>query len=495
MNRRHFMKSTLLAFAALGMGAPALLAKGAWAHHGQTVVNRILVNNMLLGGADLRYLFAPAPNHATAPAYFQARRNLFTQASDGSNANYLNYDQLYADQYLETTFGSETFGIHRTAGWLKQEFDQGRVAIVSNVFGSLNRRHDHSQLIVHTGKTDIGQFETDSDGWGGRLAAAVDQLAPPDPSLFADDWKAVAMSTNVPVFCNSADPSNRLSETIHAKDARNIALPGPAGSVTSERSILARALRSYYVARGSEVATDMPPDWVYQRYFQQEKAFRDFGDTFNAHLSFVVPNRPVQIQDLTQGALFSNSFGRQLANLYDCLWCADILGMRVAYLDRGGWDTHSSQQGAIERGLSDLFSLSGGMDTLNQAIAAIPSARDRVVFTFNSDFGRQLAGNGDRGTDHGRGSYSVVYGRQVNGGLYGELFPEREINPDPNDSSGRTPYEIPGRDILGQTALERVMGAIADWVEPGAGDLVFPDRATAALEPGVTLSLFPNVVG
>ena len=39
-----------------------------------------------------------------------------------------------------------SFGIHKSCGWLKDQFNLGNVAVVANAFCSLNRRHDQSQL-------------------------------------------------------------------------------------------------------------------------------------------------------------------------------------------------------------------------------------------------------------------------------------------------------------------------------------------------------------
>jgi len=96
--------------------------------------------------------------------------------------------------------------------------------------------------------------------------------------------------------------------------------------------------------------------------------------------------------------------------------------------------------------------------------------------------------NAAYGTDHGSGNYSILVGSGVSGGVYGEMFPAREAAPDPSDSEGRPPLIIPGKEILGLTAFDQIFGAANDWIKPGAGLAVFPDRATAPLENGVNLS-------
>ena len=96
--------------------------------------------------------------------------------------------------------------------------------------------------------------------------------------------------------------------------------------------------------------------------------------------------------------------------------------------------------------------------------------------------------NAAYGTDHGSGNNSILVGSWVSGGVYGEMFFAREAAPDPSDSEGRPPLIIPGKEILGLTAFNQIFGAANDWIKPGAGLAVFPDRATAPLENGVNLS-------
>ena len=131
-----------------------------------------------------------------------------------------------------------------------------------------------------------------------------------------------------------------------------------------------------------------------------------------------------------------------------------------------------------------------GLSTAITQIATLPyvskPARDNLVFFLASDFGRQLRANGDNGTDHGRGIYSMLIGTDVVGGLYGEMFPEREADPDGN---GRIPLETSGADVLGQTSTERILSEVCDWMEPGTGigNTVFPGVSSAEIEPGVIL--------
>jgi hypothetical protein len=122
--------------------------------------------------------------------------------------------------------------------------------------------------------------------------------------------------------------------------------------------------------------------------------------------------------------LYSNHFEQQRRNMYDVCLAPDVLNARTVSMRYGGWDTHNNQISRIGNNLEDLFGSSGGLATSLAEIAGIvtdgPPAQDQLPFCFSSDFGRQLRANGDNGTDHGRGIYTVVAGNDVNGGVYGK---------------------------------------------------------------------------
>jgi hypothetical protein len=49
-------------------------------------------------------------------------------------------------------------------------------------------------------------------------------------------------------------------------------------------------------------------------------------------------------------------------------------------------------------------------------------------------------------------------------------------------------YDQPSADIDGLTSIERLFGAIAEWMQAGSSSLVFPQIGTSDLEPGVDFS-------
>ena len=183
---------------------------------------------------------------------------------------------------------------------------------------------------------------------------------------------------------------------------------------------------------------------------------------------------------------------QQCRNLYDVCLAPDVLDVGSISMRYDGWDTHNNQISRIGNNLADLFGASGGLSTAMTEIAALPAvgtpAADQLTFCFTSDFGRQLRANGDNGTDHGRGIYAILIGHDVNGGVYGEMFPERESNPDGN---GRIPLQTSGADIEGRTSTERVFAEACEWMQTGSSGSVFPNAGSSDIEtPGMLDTLF-----
>ncbi len=90
------------------------------------------------------------------------------------------------------------------------------------------------------------------------------------------------------------------------------------------------------------------------------------------------------------------------------------LGLRVATVDFGGWDTHYDQQGEF----------ADQTETLSSALMAfwrdLGRHRARTTLVVMSEFGRRLRANLSGGTDHGHGNAMMVLGGEVKGGrMYG----------------------------------------------------------------------------
>lgn len=98
------------------------------------------------------------------------------------------------------------------------------------------------------------------------------------------------------------------------------------------------------------------------------------------------------------------------------------LGLRVATIDIGGWDTHNGQGDDGNGGFgTNINLLAEGMNALYTDLngGGANNFTDRLTVLVQSEFGRRLRENADRGTDHGHGNVMLALGGQVNGGIYG----------------------------------------------------------------------------
>jgi uncharacterized protein (DUF1501 family) len=116
------------------------------------------------------------------------------------------------------------------------------------------------------------------------------------------------------------------------------------------------------------------------------------------------------------GAVYPRSaYGQSLKQIAQ-LAKADV-GLEVAFAESTQWDHHANEGGATGQ-------LANRLDDFAQGIAALVtdlgSRMQDVVLLTMSEFGRAVAENGTRGTDHGHANAMFVIGGPVQGGkVYG----------------------------------------------------------------------------
>jgi uncharacterized protein (DUF1501 family) len=138
------------------------------------------------------------------------------------------------------------------------------------------------------------------------------------------------------------------------------------------------------------------------------------------------------------------------------------VGLEVAAIDLGGWDTHFAQ-GASDGLMAGLLAdLAGGLSALHADLADSLSRLTVVVMT---EFGRRVQENASLGTDHGHGSLMLLLGGNVEGGKVhgswpglsqGQLF-------GPGDLAVTTDY----REVLAEVCRKRLNNPAADQIFPG----------------------------
>jgi uncharacterized protein (DUF1501 family) len=138
------------------------------------------------------------------------------------------------------------------------------------------------------------------------------------------------------------------------------------------------------------------------------------------------------------------------------------VGLEVAAIDLGGWDTHFAQGGVHGLMAALLADLAGGLAAFYADLSEHLSTLSVVVM---SEFGRRAYENGSLGTDHGHGSLMLALGGSVDGGkIHGE-WPglEKEQLVGPGDLAVTTDY----RDVLAELCSRRLNNPAIDGIFPG----------------------------
>ena len=473
MDRRKFLKTSVAAGLGLAYAPRALRAEVS---RGQTPDTVLLTIN-LSGGPDFRHVFVP-PYDSEDPysvAFWQARafsHNLEPGDVAGQQARAAQYVLPNAPEH-------QSFAFNPSCQWLLDMFNQSNVAVINNVFGSVNRDHEHSTLILESGNTEASPLKREQSGWGGRLVHECNR-------------NIVSVTRPLRLVCYGPHPTDPLSHdnarVISAENSRNMGLYEFAGYDQPawqkiRRGHMSRALQSYYAAK----AEAMPETSPYRQVIQREQSQRHYGklmkeSLFGRLVGDTLDDLPLppEIAALytvdSVNELASHAFGTQIANIYDVMHALDSLEANVISAEYLGWDHHRQLLDAIEPALSDLFGAGRGLDTLFTQLGPLA---DKLVILVYGEFGRQLVANGDNGIDHGIGNSMLVIGKQVNGGVYGDLFPEAEIT--------ENRFADSSADIEGLTSFKRVIGALCERLSPGSGDAVVPGWSGTAVEEGVDL--------
>lgn len=470
LNRREFLMKMPPALAALYSLSGFLPSRAFGAV--PSITNKFLTMVNLNGGPDMRHLFAPKPSSTPGTAgfaYWTHRSSVY-----GIGNDYNSWNNAFNSLYTPMTSNGVTFGFMNEAGWLKRQWDLGRVAIINNVYSTNSRDHISGDEIIQQGYTDLSSTDRDRDGFGGRIAKAVNA-------------NVVGLHGATP-FCWAPHPTNQLTHTldrvIPISNARDMGFyESNARRVNridnSSDSVVERALENFYQGRNMGALSK-----AHSNFPAYEKLFRSLGKQMGTRLApIVTPDAIVNM------AINDGNVRNEVRALYESLLCADILNLRASFLYYGGWDTHDSQIQKINSLVQDLFGDMKAMDGLFSSLEANhPTAADNMTLMFAGEFGRKLRANSARGTDHGIGNSIILVGKNVRGGTYGEMFPTSELSGGINNPFG---YENGGGEIKGLTNIEHIYGVIAENIQPGIGQIVSPRMNAVSVESsGVLNNLF-----
>ena len=275
------------------------------------------------------------------------------------------------------------FGLHPRMAPLKPFWDRGDLAIV-HATGSPDetRSHFDAQDYMESGTPGV---KSTRDGWLNRyLHAKEHQKATP--------FRAVALAPQLPRTLQGTAPA------------------------------LAIARLDQFGIRAGQSSDNVQASFEAEYAAAADKVLGQTGtDAFDAvrALKKVDPARYTP----ANGAQYPRSpYGESLRQIAQLIK-ADV-GLEIAFAESGNWDHHANEGAAT--GL-----IANRLDDFARGIAALAtdlgeSMRDVVILTM-SEFGRTVAENGNRGTDHGHGNAMIALGAGVKGRkVYGK-WPGLEV--------------------------------------------------------------------
>ncbi len=279
------------------------------------------------------------------------------------------------------------FGLHPRLAPLKPFYDARQMAIV-HACGSPDgtRSHFDAQDYMETATPGV---KSTQDGWLNRYLHAREHQA-------ATPFRAVALAQQLPRALQGTAPALAIGQIAQF------------GIRAGQGSAMQSSFESEYAAAA-------------------ESVLHSTGrEAFDAVKMLKTAN-PQQYTPANGAEYPRSAFGEALRQIGQ-LVKADV-GLEVAFAESGNWDHHANEGAAT--GL-----LANRLDDLARGIAAL--ARDLgdrmqdVVILTMSEFGRAVAENGSRGTDHGHGNAMMILGGGVRGGkVYGRwpgLAPEQRYD-------------------------------------------------------------------
>lgn len=361
--RRNFLKTTLGGASLLSFGSvvPAFLDRTVYASSGQKSSNgNVVVVLQLSGGNDGLNTIVPYADDD----YARHRATLRLSRSDVHPI----------DSYL---------GFHPEMKAAMELYQEGLLSIVQGV-GYPNSSRDHAEAIQSWQSARPSQ-STCQTGWIGR----------------AIDFACQNNGADIPgVFVGTIQPP--------------LAVNAEASVVPAIRSLDDYTLLS---------ANKEPNDWMSEIYHNSEYSSDNEMLEFLRQSASVACEKSKRIEAVIQSSDSSSTYPPfQLAQTLHAvaqLIRAD-LGIQLFYAELGGdgfggFDNHANQRdnhAALLRQLSESVS-AFICDLKNDQL------HDRVLLMTASEFGRTVAENGRRGTDHGAAAPMLLAGGHLKGGLIG----------------------------------------------------------------------------
>jgi len=323
---------------------------------------KVLVCIFLRGGADTLNMFVPYADSD----YYRQRPTIAIPPPNKSKINAeasIKLDDLYA--------------LHPRLKPILPIYQNGRMAIIQGV-GSDNPTGSHfdTQDQIEHGEA---YGKTIGGGWLGRhLRSHSQQHQTP--------LSAVSIGTSI---CESLNGAPSVSALDSLEQIKLQAVPGESDAMLS-------ALSNLY---GAEVGILSQPGRDTIQLLSRVQHMHNVGYTLSKGAHYDDDN-------LSKGL-------REIAKLIKA-----NVGLQVACIDFGGWDTHFVQGSSEGLQANNIAQLGKALEAFDADLDKYHAKVTTIVMT---EFGRRTYENGSLGTDHGQGSAMMIIGGGVRGGkFYGD---------------------------------------------------------------------------
>lgn len=405
LTRRYFLKSTGVVMTYLGV-APVLPGAAMGAITPRDVTRkRTLVVVFLRGGADGLNMVVP---HGDAD-YYRLRKGIAVAAPGGGEAGgAIDLDGM--------------FGLNPRMGALKPLFDEG-VCVAAHAVGYDRNTRSHFEE-QDTWETGVVGNTISSDGWLNRHLATSTGHGP---------IRAVSVGDSLPRIMQGK------AAAFAVRGLDDLSLPKSARHVDPSR--VQAALEHAYSARPER-----------ERGAAQDLLAQTAGTT----LEGVAQLRSLSSEGPQPAAAEypKSELGKKLAQVARLIK-ADV-GLEVAEVDLGGWDTHQNQGRGGDGQFGNLC------QTVAEALAAfnrdLGGKMDDVLVVTLTDFGRTASENGTGGTDHGWANCMLLMGGAVKRGSAASGAADRRVVA---NWPGLGPEQLhQKRDLLHTTDFRDVLGEV-----------------------------------
>ncbi len=355
----------------------------------------VMVVVFLRGAADGLNMVIPHADNA----YYEARPIIAVPRPD----------DLMAARSQRTIDLDGFFGLHPALGPLTEAWAEGRLALI-HACGSPEDSHSHFRAMEYM-ERGVVEAVGPASGWINRHLASLD-TGNPSP------LRAVGWGEAVQRSLRGSIPVSALQSI---KEAHM-------GGVNRAAESFRRALGVLYA---------------------QDPILGDLGEETLQVLEALEKLDPDQYRPVGVRSYPPTEFGEGLKQL--AMLIKAEIGLEVAAMDVGGWDTHFAQGSSDGLMASLLTGLGQGLAAFHEDLDDL---MNHVVVVVMTEFGRRVAENASLGTDHGQGGVMMLLGGGVVGGKVHAAWPglARDQLFGPGDLAVTTDF----RDVLSEVIQLRL---------------------------------------